>query len=133
MQESVPQFIDREQKLLGPLTVRQTVVLGLTVLILILSYFLLNFFVFSILFVVLGSSGVAIAFIKINDQPLYKVIASFFGYFVKPRKYLWERKENDSGIPKKPKSSSRKEEMAALDTKQITESDIKNLAEFLDR
>ena len=132
MQESVPQFIDREQKLLGPLTVRQTVVLGITVLLLILSYFLLNFFVFSILFVILGSSGVAIAFIKINDQPLYKVVASFSGYFVKPRKYLWQHKENDTE-PTKKQTAHKTETVEIQNTKQTSEADIKDLAEFLDK
>jgi len=130
MQESVPQFIDREQKLLGPLTVKQTVVLGATALIIAISYFLLNFFVFSIILIVVGSIGIAVAFIKINDQPLYKVSASFLGYFVKPRSYLWQHEEGDTGITQKQTTT---EQPQAPAEKQISGEDIKNLAEFLDK
>lgn len=133
MQYSTPQFIDREQKLLGPLTVRQTLILGLAAFILVAAYFLLNFFVFTMVAVVIGSLGFGIAFIKINDRPLYFVITAFIGYFANPKKYLWQKRKDYAtfNLPEVKKTQSTEEVKPKL--KKITEKDIESLAEFLDK
>ena len=43
------------------------------------------------------------AFVKINGQPLTKILVAAFGYFWQPRFYLWKRTEEQIEIPKLPK------------------------------
>jgi hypothetical protein len=93
MQYSVPQFIDKEKTLLGPLTVRQTVILGTTAITLGIAYVLFNFFIFSILVVLLGSFGIVLAFVRINDRPFHEVITGFLNYFIQPRTYFWQKQQ----------------------------------------
>lgn len=133
MQYSIPQFIDREQKLLGPLTVRQTLILGLTAIILVVAFFLLklNFFVFTLLAVAVGSLGLGISFIKINDKPLYFIFTAFLEYFINPKRYLWQKQNNQ--ITLEAPQSSIIQEKAKTKLKKVTEKDIESLAEFLDQ
>lgn len=100
MQYSVPQFIDKEKTLLGPLTIRQTVILGTTAIILGIAYVLFNFFIFSILVIFLGSFGIVLAFVRINDRPFHEVIIGFLNYFIQPRTYFWQKQQPKPLTPK---------------------------------
>lgn len=93
MQYPVPQFIDRETKLIGPLTVRQVIIFGIDAAVLFVLYFVLNFFAFTAAVIVLTSTAIILAFVKINGNPMTKVMLSLFNYFLQPRIYLWGKEE----------------------------------------
>ncbi len=143
LQYGVPQFVEREKKLLGPLTVRQTIILGITAFILIVSYFVLDFIAFVVLAVILGSSAAALAFIKINKRPLTKVIFSFIKYFIHPKTYVWEKKsvktfgsEKKKGEEKKTKQLLKNEEekeVKVQNSKKPSEKEIDRLSQALDQ
>ena len=92
MRFTVPQFIEREAKLIGPLTFRQFLYVGAAGLICFIIYFTFSFTVFIISAIVLGSIALAFAFLKINGIPLSIYLWNFFKYTLSPKDYLWKRK-----------------------------------------
>ncbi|MEK7635895.1 MAG: PrgI family protein [Patescibacteria group bacterium] len=93
MQFQVPQFIDIENKIVGPLSLRQFLYVaaagGLSFLLFFLDIFKLWSWV--MLSAVLVGLGAALAFGKYNGQPFPKIALRAFSFFVRPRLYLWRR------------------------------------------
>ena len=92
MQFTVPQFIEREAKIVGPLTFKQLIVMGSAAAVCIAFYFLLPFaaFIFGVVFFVGGSA--ALLFVRINRTPLYLIIKNFVLFLFHPKMYLWKKK-----------------------------------------
>ena len=88
-QFTVPQFIDVEDKIIGPITARQFVIMFFGFMLMIVCY---KFFDFSLF---LGSS-IAIfaisgmfAFFKINGMPFHFFVLNFIQTSKKPKKRVW--------------------------------------------
>lgn len=92
MQFQVPQFLDVEDKIIGPFTMKQFLYLagGIGMGYLALHYIPWVGFVIGIVFVTLGGS---LAFYKINGKPLVFMIESGFNYMRSNRLYVWRRRE----------------------------------------
>ncbi len=95
MRFTVPQFIERESKLIGPLTFKQFLYIGAAGLICFMVYFTFSFTVFLISCIVLGSTALAFAFLKINGMPLSNFLWNFFKFSLSPKNYIWKRKNNN--------------------------------------
>jgi hypothetical protein len=94
MKFQVPQFIEIEDKIFGPLTIKQFIyIAGGAGLCFILFRFLPIILVIPLGIIVLAFSF-ALAFYQINNKPLIYVIQSAFGYLVSNKLYLWKKKEN---------------------------------------
>jgi len=85
----VPQFIDVEDKIIGPITTRQFIILLAGFLIIAVSYKLFDFS----LFVTFGLLVLAItsifAFLKINGRPFHYFVLNLFQTFKRPRLRVW--------------------------------------------
>ena len=95
MQFNVPQFIESEAKIAGPLTFKQVLYLtgaGLIIMFLYFSLAKINFLAFIIITVFLVGFSLAFAFLKIHGYSFSVLLKNFFGYFVSSKIYLWERK-----------------------------------------
>lgn len=93
MRFQVPQFIDIEDKIFGPLTIKQFIyIAGGAGLCFILFRFLPLILVIPLGVIVLGMSF-ALAFYQINNKPLIYIIQSAFGYYVSSKLYLWKKKD----------------------------------------
>ena len=93
MRFQVPQFIEIEDKIFGPLTIKQFVyIAGGAGLSFILFRFLPLLLVIPLVIIVLGFS-LALAFYQINNKPLIYVMQSAFGYFFSNKLYLWKKKD----------------------------------------
>jgi len=90
MQYQVPQYIDVEDKVVGPLTLRQFFYLAGAFAILFLLFFIVKTWLWIILAIFIGGLAAALAFIKYNGQPLTKMLRSIFSYFWRPRFYSWQ-------------------------------------------
>ena len=97
MEFSIPQFIEKEAKIVGPLTFKQFGFLGLAVLVSVALFFLLPKTVFLVLSPVLVGGAAALAFYKKEGVPLPDLIIGFFSFMLKPKIYLWKNK----GVPPK--------------------------------
>ena len=93
MQFQVPQFIETEDTIIGSITIRQFVYMGIAGLISFVSFFFLNTTLWLIFTGFVGTIAGALAFIKYNGRPLSKIILAMFNYLWKPKMFLWRRKE----------------------------------------
>lgn len=112
MQFQLPQFIEHETGFLGPLTVRQTVIFAFGLGISFFLWLILgknNFWVFVSLSVVVISSSLALGFGKVNGLNMTTVLNNFFVFSVRPKLYLWKRKEVTVYYERKPQAKPNKE------------------------
>ena len=100
MEFTFPQFIEKEPKIVGPLTLKQSVFVILAVAICFLLYFSLPFAVFVVAAVLIGTCAFALAFLKINGLPFTSVIKNFFIFTLKPKIYLWKKGQIEMQIQK---------------------------------
>ena len=90
-QFEVPQFIDLESKVVGPLTLKQFAFIAAPALVCFFLFFILTTFLWVLVVVVFMTAGLAFAFIKINGRPLYVLAFLSVQYFWKPKLFLWRR------------------------------------------
>ena len=91
MQFTVPQFIEVEPKVLGPITVRQFLVMLVTVGFLFVFYKLFDFTLFLILGIPTFIFAILIAFAKINGQNFHFFLLNMFITFKKPKIRIWKK------------------------------------------
>ncbi len=95
MRFQVPQFIEVEDKIFGPLTFRQFIYLAGAAGIGIGFWLLLPKWLAIILAAPFVSLGLALAFYKVNERPFIDVLESAFNYYILGNKlYIWEKKAN---------------------------------------
>ncbi len=92
MQFQVPQFIETEDKIVGPLSIRQFLYIALGAILSFLLFFPLTFGFWLFFTLIINTFTVGFAFIKVNGRPLPTIAASAMGYFWRPRFYLWQKK-----------------------------------------
>ena len=93
MQYQVPQFINTEDKVVGPFSLRQFLYVGVAAGISGICYFLLQSWLFFIVAVVLIGGALALSFVKINGRPLIKIGLSAFNFYWQPQTYVWKSDE----------------------------------------
>jgi hypothetical protein len=93
MRFQVPQFIEIEDKIFGPLTIKQFIYLaGGAGLSFILFRFLPTAIAILLIIIVAGFS-LTLAFYKVNSKPLIYVLQSAFGYMISSKLYLWKKRD----------------------------------------
>ncbi len=92
MQFNIPQFIEVEDKIIGPLTLKQALYLGGGIGLLFMLWFFLKLSAFIIVAIPIGILCGALAFYKVNGRPFISFLASLLKYLRKPRLYLWKKK-----------------------------------------
>ncbi len=97
MRFTVPQFIEHEPKIVGPLTFKQFTFIGGAAVICFIVYFSAPFTVFIISCFVLGGIASAFAFVKINGIPLSAMLVNFLKFNLSPKMYLWKKGEAQIG------------------------------------
>ncbi|HEB13415.1 MAG TPA: PrgI family protein, partial [candidate division CPR3 bacterium] len=87
-------FIEHEAKVIGPLTFRQFIYLGVPAAVGFFFYFLAPFYVFISITIVLGGIGAILAFIKAGGRSLPGFLMGAVGFFIKPKHYTWQKGNN---------------------------------------
>lgn len=128
-QYQVPQFITVEDKVIGPLTIKQSLYVGAASLLILGLYQIFIGLVFYFLAILVGALGASLAFLKINEQPLPRIIKNFFLYLLKPRLYTW-KKEPPAKL--KTKEEAKKPEVLIKGIPRLSESKLTDLAWSLD-
>lgn len=91
MRFEVPQFIDVEDKIFGPLTFKQFIYLAGGAGLGYVSFKLLPIplsYIFLIIFVGLG---LMLAFYKLNNRTFLEIAQAFIAYQIKGKVYIWKR------------------------------------------
>lgn len=87
----VPQFIDVEDKILGPLTVRQFIIMLISGGIIFLTFRFGDFQLFVLTLCTLGPGALIFAFTKINGQSFHYFLLNFVQAFRKPKLRIWRK------------------------------------------
>jgi len=93
MQFQVPQFIETEDKIVGPFTLKQFMFIAGAGLGSAILYFTVVTWLWMILTIILLGSAIGVAFIKVEGRPLGNVLLSAFGFYWKPQTYIWKSEE----------------------------------------
>ncbi|MFA7295451.1 MAG: PrgI family protein [Candidatus Paceibacterota bacterium] len=123
----VPKFIERQTKILGPLTFRQFIAMVGAAGICILLYFFLPLYAFIPVCAAIMCITAIMSFIKINGRDLPLIIADFFQYSFSSKIYLWKRSEISPKLIRKTAAPEKKEKEKA-DLLKISKSRLKNLS-----
>ncbi|MEK7070697.1 MAG: PrgI family protein [Patescibacteria group bacterium] len=92
MQFQVPQFIEVEDKLFGPLTFKQFVyVLGAGGAAFIIYTYVENLYLKLLLIVPISGFGLALAFLKINERSFITYIESAVRFYSRNKIYVWRK------------------------------------------
>jgi hypothetical protein len=98
MNFQVPQFIEEQPKIVGFLTLPEFLYLAAGGGVSFLCFYVFSIFLWVIITVVIAAIVVGLAFVKINGQPMPKVLAAAFGYVWSPRQFTWQRAMQESEL-----------------------------------
>ena len=141
MRYEVPQFIDIEDKLFGPLTFMQGLYLaggfgGAFVFFWGIGKIFpdAGFIIKIIPGIPIFAFGAALAFLEVNKRPLIKYLEAWFYYLIHPKRYNWKKKERKQNINTgRVKHEETIYQIANEDyTKLSKRSKIKDIANILD-
>lgn len=96
MQFQVPQFIETEDKIVGPLTLKQFLYIAAGAALCFLLFFFLQTALWILFVILIMPVFISLAFIKINGRSLPEVAMAALGYYWKPRFYIWKREEAET-------------------------------------
>ena len=129
MRFQVPQFIDIEDKIFGPLTLKQFIYLAGGGGISFVIYRIIPYFYVSLFFIIpVMAFSVALAFYKVNGKPFIFIVESAVKYSLGNKLYLWQKREK----PIAKKENENKEDMPLLRVPKLSESKLKDLTWSLD-
>ena len=94
MQYAVPQFTDVEDKLIGPLTLRQFLFLLATGGVIMFFYSLLKLSIFFFFFALpTALLGIGLTFGKYNGRPLFGYSGALLYFLTRPQARIFQREE----------------------------------------
>ncbi|MBI3626961.1 PrgI family protein [Candidatus Uhrbacteria bacterium] len=88
-QFTVPQFIDVEDRIIGPISVRQFVILLIASFFVFLAYRLLRFDYFLVSAILLFFGAGVLAFFKVNGQPFHYFVLNLVQTKARPGIRIW--------------------------------------------
>lgn len=91
MHFQVPQYLEVEDKIIGPFTLKQFIILLIGGGIIFLLYNLLTFSVFIIIAMPIALFTLLLAFYKIGHQKFTQFVANFLNFISKPNIYTWKK------------------------------------------
>ncbi len=94
----VPQFLDVEDKIIGPITVRQFIELLVGGIILVIFYKIFDFSLFIFSGLIVFCITVVIAFARINGQPFHLFMLNFVQTLRNPKLKTWRKDISFKGI-----------------------------------
>jgi hypothetical protein len=134
MQFNIPQFIDKEDKIVGPFTAKQLGWMfgGGAILLVLWNLLDLSAFILSAI-VVAGIVG-AFAFYRPYNQTFLSFLISLFNFGVRPKDYLWKRAYNKNAliIKKVHKKTTQEIKEEKTNKKSIDKNKITEISQILD-
>lgn len=121
MKFQVPQFIEIEDKIIGPLTFKQFIYLagggGLSFLFFRIMPLLIAILLIAPTIIL----SLALAFYKVNNKPFIDIVEAFFKYTIAKKLYIW-KKIPPKGVPSQAPSLHEQ-----LNVPLLSESKLKNM------
>lgn len=131
MQYKVPQRIDMEDKIIGPFTMKQFVVLLTGGMITYATIKAGNVIAIVFIGVPVTILTLCLTFIKVQDQPFSKFLFSALLYMIKPKRRAWIKDWHLEGISQSVVKPSEKKEVKR-ESKHIERAQLEELSKILD-
>ncbi len=124
----VPQFIDAEDKIMGPLTGRQFIIMMVVFMSMAVMWKLFSLVWFLIIAIPFFSLGVIVAFVRVNGQAFHLFLLNVTQTLKKPKLRIWDKTLNDAEvrahmvkeIPPPPPPQKRKEFATSSRLQELT-------------
>jgi hypothetical protein len=126
MRFQVPQFIDVEDKIFGPLTFKQFAYLVGAAGVVFIAFAFFPKGVAIVLSAPFVGFGVLLAFYKRDGRPFVVILESAYNFFTRDRLYIWERREKPI-VPMAAKQGG-----VATELPKVSSGKLKDLAWNLD-
>lgn len=91
MHAQVPQFIDIEDRVVGPLTLKQFGYIAGGTVIVGIFYMFFQFYIVVLFAIPIMTLSLALAFFHINGRPFVYYLTAFLGYGIKQHIYAWKK------------------------------------------
>ena len=135
MTTKIPQNVDIEDKLVGPLTLKQFLYLfgGAAAVFITYQYYVIGYLFFHefiLISLVAVAATLALAFARINGRPFIVFLGNWFGYLLAPKQLLW--KKDNTLAEKKIKITVAESAAPAAEEEAISKSELEKLANILD-
>ena len=132
MRFQVPQFIDVEDKIFGPLTIKQFIFLAGGGGISFLVYTLIgNLLISAVPIILIMGISATMAFYKVNKRPFINITEYAFKYFFGPKLYIWKKEDKPITKPEDIAANEAKD-YASVMVPKISNSKLKDLTWSLD-
>lgn len=137
MEYHVPQFIEVEDKIIGPLTLKQFIYIAGAIGLCVVFFSYLSFIFALLLSVPVAAFGAALAFYKVNGKPFIEMLEAGFNYYISEKLLLWKQDvpgQKESGAQEAAASAAAAEAatLAARGTPKLTRGRLSELAWSLD-
>ncbi len=128
MKYTVPQFIDVEDKIIGPLTTRQFLILLLTAGLMFLDFKLFDFGLFLATGLPTFALGGTFAFFRVNGQPFHFFLLNMVQTLRRPGLRVWDKEHTEEELrfivrtppPPPPPKRIRKEALASTKLTELS-------------
>src|SRR6056297_1812129 len=98
MRYQIPQFLEMESSLIGPLSLRQFLFIIVPVAIVYILRYFVHLGYLIVLGIIIIPLGLLCAFYKINGRPFYYAVFSFTSFALKPQVYVWRKEPKHERI-----------------------------------
>lgn len=137
MQFKVPQDVQREDTIIGPLTLKQMIILGIggglayTIYISLAKTYFIEIWLPPVAIVAIIT--LAFAFLKIHSLPFHEFLMNFIEYHLLPRKRIWIQETGRPFVSIYDTKTKKKAEKIVARTEEQTKKSLKELSKILDR
>lgn len=129
MEYQVPQFIEVEDKIFGPLSLKQFIYVAGGVGICVVALLYLPLILGILVALPVGAFTAALAFYKVNNKSFVEVLEAALTYYTGGRLYLWKKQDATPAVgPGAPSEAP----IAEPVQRGLTQSRLKDLAWSLD-
>ncbi len=137
MEYHVPQFIEVEDKIIGPLTLKQFIYLAGAAGLCVVFFSYLGFTLALLLSLPIAALGLALAFYKVNGKPFVDMLEAGFNYYLSEKLLLWKQepsaeKERGAALAASAAAEADAATLAARGTPRLTRGKLSELAWSLD-
>lgn len=98
MQYMVPQFIDVEDKIFGPITTRQFIIILVGGTLEFVLFKLMTFWTFTFVGLLLLAMTGTLAFMRVNGQPFHFFLLNLVQTLRRPRLKVWDKSLTDGEV-----------------------------------
>ncbi len=124
----VPQFIEVEDKIFGPITTRQFLILLVAGLTIFVAYKYADFALFVTTCIVVGGGALLFAFVKINGQHFHFFLLNIIQTIRKPGLRIWQKNYDKKELEYLRNRDAKIEVAEMVERKQVKRKHIRDLS-----